>query len=130
MEVLEHLLEVQPALGPELVRRTNMLEWLLHRVGAPTFDANKLYASELLGVLVNSDSGIQSELGKLRSSSKRGNDSDEDVEGGIDLILRACAIYRRNSAEPKDGGEAEVRVCAPITRGDDDVANCHSLCLK
>ncbi len=114
MEVLEHLLEVQPSLGPELVRRTNMLEWLLHRVGAPTFDANKLYASELLGVLVNSDNGVQSQLGKL-CSSRRGNDSNEDEEGGIDLILRACAIYRRNSAEPKDGGEAEVRACILIT---------------
>ncbi len=114
MEVLEHLLEVQPSLGPELVRRTNMLEWLLHRVGAPTFDANKLYASELLGVLVNSDNGVQSQLGKL-CSSRRGNDSNEDEEGGIDLILRACAIYRRNSAEPKDDGEAEVRACILIT---------------
>ncbi len=111
MEVLENLLEVQPALGPELVKCTNVLEWLLRRVGAPTFDANKLYASELLGVLVNGDSGIQSEFDKLHSS-RRGNDGDEDEEGGIDLILRACAIYRRNSAEPRDDGEAEVRACA------------------
>jgi hypothetical protein len=46
------------------------------------FDENKLYASEVLDMLVNSDTAIQTRLG--------------DAPGleGVDQLLQACAQYR------------------------------------
>jgi hypothetical protein len=46
------------------------------------FDENKLYASEVLGMLVNSDSAIQARLGDAPSLE------------GVDQLLQACAQYR------------------------------------
>ncbi|KAG5177688.1 Catenin-beta-like protein [Tribonema minus] len=93
MGVLENLLEVKPSLGPVLCEDTSMLSWLLKRVKAKTFDDNKLYASELLNMLANSDTAIQRRLG--------------DVGGvdGVDQLLQACAPYRRK--EPSTPEEEE-----------------------
>ncbi|CAM9463938.1 unnamed protein product [Chrysoparadoxa australica] len=76
--------QAKPSLGPVLCEKTGFLKLLLKRVKIKAFDDNKLYASEVLSILVNMDTGIQKMLG--------------DVGGGVDgvdMLLRAAAVYRR-----------------------------------
>ena len=54
MAVIENLVEIVPDIGTTICHRTDIFKVLLQRVKAKKFDANKLYASELLSILLQS----------------------------------------------------------------------------
>lgn len=54
MAIVENLVELLPNVGVDICRRTNILAFLLQRVKTKKFDANKLYASELMSILLQS----------------------------------------------------------------------------
>lgn len=91
--VIDNLLEVRPVLGVTLCEKTVALAWLLKRVRPKNFDENKLYASEILSVLLNSDTLIQRRVGDMAGLQ------------GMDQLLQACAQYRRRDPTTKEEEE-------------------------
>ena len=93
LSILESLLEARPTLAEALCDGTAALLWLLRRVRATAFDANKLYAAELLSILLSSPDGTaQRCIGSVGG------------EDGVVMLLEALAVWRK--VDP-DGGEEE-----------------------
>lgn len=98
MAVFENLIEVQPSLAEALVEKTKLLRWLLGRLKKRDFDSNKLYASEVLAVLVQGNVANQTRLGEAN---------------GVDLLLTCVAQYK--SRDPAPGEEEEyVQNCFDV----------------
>ena len=68
-----------------------LLIWLLKRIRIRTFDANKLYSTEILSILLQNNTGNQQLLG---------------AKNGIDCLLEAVSLYKRR--EPVTGDEIEM----------------------
>lgn len=62
----------------EITERTTIINWLLKRIGASTFDANQLYASEILAILLQTSKENRLKLGRA---------------DGIEALLKAVAVY-------------------------------------
>lgn len=72
MNIFENLLEVKPDLATELCDKTPIMNWLVDRatdLNKP-FDDNKLYASEILSILVQTSRENQFTLGKKGAIDK------------------------------------------------------------
>jgi beta-catenin-like protein 1 len=91
LSVFESILEARPEAADELAQRTPLLTWLLNRVKLRGFHAVKLYASELLALLLQQRPANQAFLGKT---------------DGVLSLLTAAAQYKRR--EPADLEEAEL----------------------
>eukprot|EP00123_Amoebidium_parasiticum_P014969 comp22722_c0_seq1/m.35338 comp22722_c0_seq1/g.35338 ORF comp22722_c0_seq1/g.35338 comp22722_c0_seq1/m.35338 type:complete len:557 (-) comp22722_c0_seq1:67-1737(-) len=89
--VIENICVLKPELCKQLFHETKFLSWLKGRLRQKQFDANKLYASEILAIMLQ--------------------DSDENRklfgdEEGIDMLLRNLAYYRNR--DPKTSEEIEL----------------------
>ncbi|KAJ8600766.1 hypothetical protein CTAYLR_006105 [Chrysophaeum taylorii] len=94
--VFEHLLsEDVDAVRPEAAF-ASCGAFLVRRVKKPSFDANKLYASEVLAILLQRSEGAARALAAAE---------DEAGANGVDALLQACNYYRKRS--PGDGDEDE-----------------------
>ncbi|KAJ8934646.1 hypothetical protein NQ314_013245 [Rhamnusium bicolor] len=87
LSIIENLTELRTEITNEAMKQ-GLLAWLLKRLKlkAP-FDANKLYASEMLSILLQENEKNRAALGEL---------------DGIDTLLQQLAFYKRhdpNSAE-------------------------------
>ncbi|KAL6911205.1 hypothetical protein ACP4OV_000010 [Aristida adscensionis] len=91
LAVLENLLDLRPHLADAVCDRTKILRWLLARLKARDFDANKQYASEVLAILLQSSPANQKRLGQMN---------------GVDGLLQAVAMYK--SKDPKTSDEEEM----------------------
>ena len=92
--VIEHCadLGVLDDVGP-------ILPFLLSRVAKPDFDANKLYASELLAIfLALHDGQVPQVVARTIAGGK-------NEETGVDTLLQAANVWRKRS--PKDEEEEE-----------------------
>jgi len=91
LAIVENVTELRPAACLPAAQQ-GLMAWLLARLQlkAP-FDANKLYASEVLSVLVQSHEENRTLLGEL---------------DGIDALLQQLAYYKRH-----DPGSAEEQEC-------------------
>lgn len=77
LAIFENLLEFRPDLCPDAGKQ-GLMQWLLRRIKAKApFDANKLYASELLSILLQSTPENRLLLGEL---------------DGIDVLLQQLAV--------------------------------------
>lgn len=75
--IFENLLEFRPELCADAGKQ-GLMQWLLRRIKAKTpFDANKLYASELLSILLQNTPENRLLLGEL---------------DGIDVLLQQLAV--------------------------------------
>ena len=90
--------EVQNASGEQ-----GLLLWLLKRIRSRVFDANKLYSSEILCILLQNNTGNQQLLG---------------AKNGIDCLLEAVSLYKRR--EPATSDETEMV---------EDLFDCLCMCL-
>ena len=107
MAVIENLVEILPDIGVTICRHTYIFKVLLQRIKAKKFDANKLYASELLSILLQSspheeasdpDTGevratLQTDLCNVKLQEK------DDVSDGMVLSLyhrMHLCVYARN----------------------------------
>eukprot|EP00730_Choanoeca_flexa_P018968 TRINITY_DN9250_c0_g1_i5.p1 TRINITY_DN9250_c0_g1~~TRINITY_DN9250_c0_g1_i5.p1 ORF type:complete len:554 (+),score=162.36 TRINITY_DN9250_c0_g1_i5:59-1720(+) len=88
--IIENMLELKPELVESLVKDTDLLTWLIKRLEAPEFDANKLYVSELLAVLVQTSEANRQKLGQLN---------------GIEGLLQTIAMYKRSDPSTEEEGE-------------------------
>ena len=96
LSLLENMLELKPAVAERLVAGASdqkpIQGWLLRRVGAPEHDSNRLYASEILTILL------------------QGSDENKRVLSGpgcngVEAVLQAIARFRK--VDPAKGEEEE-----------------------
>lgn len=91
--LLEHLCELDSSWATESWRRApDLARYLVERVAAKGFDANKLYASEVLAIAVQ----------RSDANARRLGDDDGAL---LDRLLTAANYYRRRS--PADADEEE-----------------------
>ncbi|CAM6091003.1 unnamed protein product [Calypogeia fissa] len=91
LSIVENMIEVKPQVSELVCERTKLLRWLLTRLKVREFDSNKLYASEILAILLLNSAANQRRLGQLN---------------GVDTILQAVAMYK--SRDPKTSEEEEM----------------------
>ncbi len=75
----------------EQIAFQGIFAWLLRRIQRPGFDKNKLYTSELLSILLQSDEKNRIRLGEM---------------DGIDVLLLQLAVYKKH--DPTTREEAEM----------------------
>ncbi|XP_025155314.1 beta-catenin-like protein 1 isoform X1 [Harpegnathos saltator] len=91
LAIFENLLEFRPDLCTDAGKQ-GLMQWLLRRIKTKTpFDANKLYASELLSILLQHTPENRLLLGDL---------------DGIDVLLQQLAYYKRH--DPQTAEEQEM----------------------
>ncbi|KAI9204682.1 Catenin-beta-like protein [Polychytrium aggregatum] len=89
--VVENMISVDPSVAEKVVAQTQLMPFLLARIGQRGFDSNRQYASELLSILLSSSSSNRRKLGELN---------------GIDTLLVACAYYKKR--DPTQLDEVEL----------------------
>jgi len=82
--IFENLIELKPDVVELITSKTSLLEWILNRIKEPEYDDNKLYASEILAILVQGSKENQIKFGNLN-----GNDS----------LLIALSAYRKRDPQ-------------------------------
>eukprot|EP00041_Stephanoeca_diplocostata_P010326 m.164034 g.164034 ORF g.164034 m.164034 type:complete len:608 (+) comp18111_c0_seq41:148-1971(+) len=88
--VFENILDLDPQLGTRIVKECGILQWLLGRIKGKKFDSNKLYASEILAILLQTSDENKETLASLN---------------GIDRLLRGLKPFFRR--DPTDTEEHE-----------------------
>jgi beta-catenin-like protein 1 len=76
-----------------IAERTDILKFLVKRLNAKKFDANKLYCSEVLSILLQGRPSVQLLLGQMGGASSI---------DGMDSILQAIALYRKKEVDSSD----------------------------
>lgn len=90
LAIIENLTELRPEFVQEAAEQ-GLLLWILKRLKAKSpFDANKLYGSEILSILIQENKDNQTMLGTL---------------DGIDILLQQVAAYKRH--DPNTSEEQE-----------------------
>jgi len=81
LNIIENILEIKPDTAEYIVDNTKIFIWIIKKLSPKTpFDDNKLYASEILSILVQQHKNNQFTLGKM---------------GGIDHLLTTIAVHTK-----------------------------------
>lgn len=91
LAIVENLCEFKNEAVTAAVGEQGLLTWLLRRVKVRAFDANKLYASEILAILLQANESNHQYLGE---------------HSGIDILLQSLAYYKRR--DPQSSDETEM----------------------
>ncbi|GBG66651.1 hypothetical protein CBR_g66787 [Chara braunii] len=89
--IVENLVEVNPQVTESVCERTKLLRWLLNRVKVRDFDSNRLYASEILAILLQNSSVNQRRVGNIN---------------GVDTLLQA--VFQYKGRDPRSTEEQEM----------------------
>jgi len=95
MAIIENLVEIRPSIASLICEKTNILKFLLLRLKVKKFDANKLYCSEILSILLQSNEDNQKRLVELNGMD------------GMEALLQCIAPYRKRDP---DGADETVSV--------------------
>lgn len=91
LAIIENLTEIRPEVCLQAAQQ-GLLNWILKRLKAKiAFDANKLYCSEILSILLQGTPENRQFIGEL---------------GGIDILLQQLAFFKRH--DPKTSEEQEM----------------------
>lgn len=90
LAVIENLVEIDPEVAVTLCTNTTILKFLLERCKSKTFDANKLYCSEILSILLQADERTLSLLCNMQGVD------------GMDELLQCIAVYRKKDVTSAD----------------------------
>ncbi|KAJ1433677.1 Catenin-beta-like protein [Ochromonadaceae sp. CCMP2298] len=93
LSIIENLVEISPLSAVSICDKTHILSFLLRRCAGKTFGANKLYASEVLSILLEADPRNGEKLCAL---------SEVD---GMDSLLQCVALYRKKEVSASDEQE-------------------------
>ena len=85
------MLDLEPTLAERIVKECDLLKWLLTRVKAKKFDPVRLYASEILAILLQGSDANRAALA---------------AADGVDRLLQSVAPYKRR--EPEGSEEYEM----------------------
>ncbi|KAM3178710.1 hypothetical protein ACTXT7_001976 [Hymenolepis weldensis] len=88
--IIESLLDIRPEMAATIANQ-GICTWIMRRIQRPQFDKNKLYASEILSILLQLDDANKTRLGEV---------------DGIDILLQQLAVYKRH--DPASREEAEM----------------------
>ena len=91
LAIIENMCELKNEEVTTAAVNQGLLTWLLHRVRIKQYDTNKLYASEILAILLQSNETNQRLLGE---------------KNGIDILLQSVAYYKRR--DPSSTDEIEM----------------------
>merc|ERR1711894_97943 len=81
LSIVENMTEFRPEVCVEAAQQ-GLLQWILRRLKAKMpFDANKLYCSEIMAILLQSSEENRQQLGEI---------------DGIDILLQQLATYKRH----------------------------------
>nr|XP_033819746.1 beta-catenin-like protein 1 isoform X1 [Geotrypetes seraphini] len=90
LAIIENMTEFRPEICTDAVQQ-GLMQWLLKRLKAKMpFDANKLYCSEILAILLQNNDSTRELLGEL---------------DGIDVLLQQLSVFKRhnpNTAEEQE----------------------------
>ncbi|XP_048097681.1 beta-catenin-like protein 1 isoform X2 [Alosa alosa] len=88
LAIIENMAEFRPGLCTEAAQQ-GLMQWLLKRIKVKMpFDANKLYCSEILAILLQNNDGTRGLLGEL---------------DGIDVLLQQLSVFKRhNPSTPEE----------------------------
>ncbi|KAK7504727.1 hypothetical protein BaRGS_00004213 [Batillaria attramentaria] len=87
LAIIENITEFRPETSSEAAQQ-GLLQWLLKRIKMKMpFDANKLYASEIMAILLQNSDEVRQLLGEL---------------DGIDVLLQQLATYKRHDPSGKE----------------------------
>eukprot|EP01111_Echinosteliopsis_oligospora_P015897 TRINITY_DN6439_c0_g1_i1.p1 TRINITY_DN6439_c0_g1~~TRINITY_DN6439_c0_g1_i1.p1 ORF type:complete len:506 (-),score=148.30 TRINITY_DN6439_c0_g1_i1:214-1731(-) len=89
--IVENFVEIRPSIANLIVEKTDILQYLLKRIKIKSFDGNKLYASEIIAILLQNSKENQRKLVK---------------EEGLDTILFSIAAYKKQ--DPQNAEEEEM----------------------
>uniref|UniRef100_A0A8C7W9A9 Beta-catenin-like protein 1 N-terminal domain-containing protein n=1 Tax=Oncorhynchus mykiss TaxID=8022 RepID=A0A8C7W9A9_ONCMY len=91
LAIIENMAEFRPGLCTEAAQQ-GLMQWLLKRIKAKIpFDANKLYCSEVLAILLQNNDSTRELLGEL---------------DGIDVLLQQLSVFKRHN--PATAEEQEM----------------------
>nr|XP_061802172.1 beta-catenin-like protein 1 [Nerophis lumbriciformis] len=91
LAIIENMAEFKPGLCTEAAQQ-GLMQWLLKRIKAKMpFDANKLYCSEILAILLQNNDSTRELLGEL---------------DGIDVLLQQLSVFKRHN--PSTAEEQEM----------------------
>ncbi|CDQ74613.1 unnamed protein product [Oncorhynchus mykiss] len=91
LAIIENMAEFRPGLCTEAAQQ-GLMQWLLKRIKAKIpFDANKLYCSEILAILLQNNDSTRELLGEL---------------DGIDVLLQQLSVFKRHN--PATAEEQEM----------------------
>ncbi|XP_018413172.1 PREDICTED: beta-catenin-like protein 1 [Nanorana parkeri] len=91
LAIIENMTEFRPEICTEAAQQ-GLLQWLLKRLKAKMpFDANKLYCSEILAILLQNNDDTRELLGEL---------------DGIDVLLQQLSVFKRH--DPSTAEEQEM----------------------
>ncbi|XP_035594499.1 beta-catenin-like protein 1 isoform X1 [Oncorhynchus keta] len=91
LAIIENMAEFRPGLCTEAAQQ-GLMQWLLKRIRAKIpFDANKLYCSEILAILLQNNDSTRELLGEL---------------DGIDVLLQQLSVFKRHN--PATAEEQEM----------------------
>lgn len=91
LAIVENMCEVRNEEVCAAAGEHGLLVWLLKRVRVRAYDNNKLYAAEILAILLQGNTPNQKLLGE---------------KGGIDILLQSLAYYKRR--DPNSADEVEM----------------------
>ncbi|XP_034052229.1 beta-catenin-like protein 1 [Gymnodraco acuticeps] len=91
LAIVENMSEFRPGLCTEAAQQ-GLMQWLLKRIKAKMpFDANKLYCSEILAILLQNNDNTRELLGEM---------------DGIDVLLQQLSVFKRHN--PSTAEEQEM----------------------
>ncbi|KAM8862574.1 beta-catenin-like protein 1 [Spinachia spinachia] len=91
LAITENIAEFRPGLCTEAAQQ-GLMQWLLKRIKAKIpFDANKLYCSEILAILLQNNDNTRELLGEM---------------DGIDVLLQQLSVFKRHN--PSTAEEQEM----------------------
>lgn len=93
--IVEHLVDARPALADDITRRTDLLALLLKRIAVAPFDANKLHASEILAILLQSSVQNQTKMLSVKV----------DGSSGMEVLLQIIFQLRKTVPSTAEEGE-------------------------
>lgn len=100
LELLESLLEIAgEETSQQLVEKTTIIKWLVDRISSDkfgSFDDVKLYSSEILCILAQTSSLVQSHIGKVN---------------GIEILLQTLYKYRKEDPKVAEEEEMVENIC-------------------
>ena len=91
--IIENLIELNDTVALAVTERTHILKYLLERLTKKPYSDNKLYCSEILSILLQSDSIIPIKLCNIPDMN------------GMDTLLQAIAVYKKAEVESIDEKE-------------------------
>lgn len=97
LSILENLVEIKEDMATVIGTSTNIFQYLLNKVRSKKFDGNKLYASEILSILLQPSRKNRLEIGTMTLPDDQSNASN-----GMDALLQAIAPYRKRQPASLD----------------------------